>query len=83
MNCIVIIYVFLSTGLIDDEKSVAGMRKMYRGAIQYKVGLVCYKENSNDIIGMNVTVMSFLKEKKDNPEVRKPLIIPNSRRKLN
>lgn len=67
---------------MDDEKSIASLRKIYRESFQYKVALVCYKENSSDIIGMNVTTMSFLKEKNDHPQVRQPLITSNWKRKL-
>lgn len=41
------------------------------------MGLVCYKENSNEIIGINLTVLIFLKNKDIHPsDVRNNFLIP-------
>ncbi|XP_055712604.1 uncharacterized protein LOC129807396 [Phlebotomus papatasi] len=43
-----------SLGITNDEVSMAEMRSFWEESVPYKLTLVCYREGSNEICGLNV-----------------------------
>uniref|UniRef100_A0A1L8DAF7 N-acetyltransferase domain-containing protein n=1 Tax=Nyssomyia neivai TaxID=330878 RepID=A0A1L8DAF7_9DIPT len=59
-----------SLGIPKDEVSLEEMRGMWKEAVTQKLTLVCYKENSSEICGLNVLEMNFKSSNAENqPEL--------------
>ncbi|XP_055684401.1 uncharacterized protein LOC129790738 isoform X1 [Lutzomyia longipalpis] len=54
MNC--------SLGIMNDKEYLAKMRNMWNEIVNKKLGIVCYKDNSNEICGLNLLEIFFQAE---------------------
>lgn len=61
-------------GVAKNENSVEAVRNIWRGMLQQKVTLVCFKEGSSDIIGANVLIVHGKGEKNDSLRVSRGIL---------
>lgn len=55
--------------LAEDPESVEGIREVWRELVQNRMALVCFKEGSNEIVGLNMTYVAS-KDDKESSKVR-------------
>lgn len=58
------------SGLINEKASVDDIYKTYREMVQQRVALACFKENSDEIVGLNMTYFTLQKDEGTKMKVR-------------
>lgn len=54
-----------SIGLSSDEHSVIETRSLYKVILSQNIALACFKERSDEIIGLNMVAITLKEEQKD------------------
>lgn len=54
-----------SIGLSNDEHSVIETRTLYKAILNQNIALACFKERSDEIVGLNMVAITLKEEQKD------------------